>query len=798
MRFQEFFQETFGHEPYNYQTRLQEVLLTGRNAVLIAPTGAGKTIAALAPFLYAKSIGKPLADRVIYTLPLRSLTSALYLSTQKALGKDGKFKPTIQMGNQPEDPYFEGDLVFTTIDQLLSAYIGLPYGTSNATANIPPGALIGALVVIDEFHLLSYQEALLTFLDMMKRLHPYTQFLVMTATVPTPTLQTIADRLNGVSITLTEAELRELPSKTRTLSWQDARLDAERVWQQRGTKTLVVVNTVQRAQALTRALNKLLSEQDQELEIRCLHSQLFASERTETEEWVLRRFAKEAKEPSLLIATQVVEAGLDISADVLLTELCPANAFLQRVGRCARFDKERGRVVVFSVEDENRRQDRPYPAELMKRTESFLKGCPEESVIQPTWEKELIEFVHGEYDAVQMQAALAHLQIRKKEIDFAYVHGKANRSKLVRSVDSLAVLIHPDPTQLQMELRPERVSVNFYKVHKFLRDHFGKKEGQLAPVGWYPDFEEDPWQREVLVWREIRSEKEIQGQWLICLAPPFVTYQSGVGLLFEQAEEGDMGVFSRERLTEPMPSSSQYDYFRETYLEHVQRVRSLYQEEEQRGVHEVANNKLSQALQLPLRTSLVRFAEFTGALHDIGKLNPRFQHALKAWQRDTRGLEEEEWLAHTDFDSTSLADREARKKAAYRKPNHAVEGARMALPLLSQMAALAADEEQMRLILNAMTLAIMRHHNAWSETCGEIDFDPRVTDVVQESLVGLFDGELILVRKGYGYDEQEDLIHPTFLALYWYLVRRLRLNDQRSLRQLTEERKSEVTPNHAI
>lgn len=41
-------------EPYPYQIKVAELLLQSRNLVLTAPTGAGKTWAALFPFLYAR------------------------------------------------------------------------------------------------------------------------------------------------------------------------------------------------------------------------------------------------------------------------------------------------------------------------------------------------------------------------------------------------------------------------------------------------------------------------------------------------------------------------------------------------------------------------------------------------------------------------------------------------------------------------------------------------------------------------------------------------------------------------
>lgn len=42
----------------------------------------------------------------------------------------------------------------------------------------------------------------------------------------------------------------------------------------------------------------------------------------------------------LLITTQVAEAGLNISAPLMITELCPIDSLIQRIGRCQRFKPE--------------------------------------------------------------------------------------------------------------------------------------------------------------------------------------------------------------------------------------------------------------------------------------------------------------------------------------------------------------------------------------------------------------------------------------------------------------------------
>lgn len=156
-RYEEFFLAlTSKSAIYPYQARLQEVLASGGNVVLRAPTGAGKTWAVAAPFLYSWLYATPetrMADRLIYALPLRSLATGLYRSTTEAFGHyvagtDVSPKPKIrlQIGGQQDDPLFEGGLIFTTIDQLLSGYIMCPVSASERLANVIPGSLLGSLL----------------------------------------------------------------------------------------------------------------------------------------------------------------------------------------------------------------------------------------------------------------------------------------------------------------------------------------------------------------------------------------------------------------------------------------------------------------------------------------------------------------------------------------------------------------------------------------------------------------------------------------------------------------------------
>ncbi len=105
---------------------------------------------------------------------------------------------------------------------------------------------------------------------------------------------------------------------------------------------LVILNTVRRACRVAEHL--------QEEKPFLLHSRFRPRER---QDWV----EKLTSPPRLIVATQVVEAGVDVSARLLFTELCPWPSFIQRLGRAARRAGEEAKVFWFDV----RKAPAPYP-----------------------------------------------------------------------------------------------------------------------------------------------------------------------------------------------------------------------------------------------------------------------------------------------------------------------------------------------------------------------------------------------------------------------------------------------------
>lgn len=111
-----------------------------------------------------------------------------------------------------------------------------------------------------------------------------------------------------------------------------------------GARVLVVLNTVARAMALARLADEdpvlapcLFSVNGQ----RCPHHGRFARpDREVLDSEVSHRMGKRSSAKAvLLIGTQTLEQSLDIDADWLITDLCPMDVLLQRIGRLHRHDR---------------------------------------------------------------------------------------------------------------------------------------------------------------------------------------------------------------------------------------------------------------------------------------------------------------------------------------------------------------------------------------------------------------------------------------------------------------------------
>lgn len=190
----EYFQKLVGFPPRNFQRATILKILNRQDVLLRAPTGSGKTETAIAPFLFAKELQNHLPqsfpNKLIYVVPLRTLANSLRQRAEALVEQWSKVSQatrspvvTLQTGENPEDPRFEGDIVFCTIDQMLSSFLNIPYSVGRGSANVNSGAIFASYLVFDEAHLLDPDRSFATVLKVLEQVKGISPFLLMTATL---------------------------------------------------------------------------------------------------------------------------------------------------------------------------------------------------------------------------------------------------------------------------------------------------------------------------------------------------------------------------------------------------------------------------------------------------------------------------------------------------------------------------------------------------------------------------------------------------------------------------------------
>ena len=291
------------------------------------------------------------------------------------------------------------DFVIGTVDQLLMAALQQKH------VMLRHLGLAGKVVVIDECHAYDaymncYLDRALTWLGRYK-----VPVILLSATLPAKRrVELVRAYLNGRTAPdglwqtcrgyplLTWTDGKRVEQTTIPLETEPRRVETFPLTEEQLTDTLrsalreggcagVIVNTVKKAQAIAARLRAELPE----FEVVVFHAQFLMLDRAAKEEALMKRIGKhstpEQRDKLIVVGTQVLEQSLDIDLDFLVTELCPMDLLLQRIGRLHRHEgRARPRPVVQArcavldtgTEDFDEGSKAVYGEWLLWRTRKFL------------------------------------------------------------------------------------------------------------------------------------------------------------------------------------------------------------------------------------------------------------------------------------------------------------------------------------------------------------------------------------------------------------------------------------------
>lgn len=355
---------------YEFFEELWRKLFDTTDIILVkAPTGAGKTEAVLVPFLLHTVVGEHRWSNTIYALPTRSLVTNMYERICRAcetLREPRSIAPRVTItydygGFLVGKPFLEGDIVITTYDTLLYAFYGFRSLGHHVLLSL--GKIAGSLVILDEIQLLQdtywYSLSLLPH-HVVNLARLGATVVVMSATLPRELESGIRSEARYYRLRVDHVISRDKPQRGRlNVSFKnEALLDMLNVVNEVEKPALLIFNTVERAADAFRRLR------ERGYDVELLHSRLRIAERRERESAFER-----GEEKEVIVATQVVEAGLDYDFRTVLTEIAPIDALIQRLGRCAR--RRDGSATIFIADGLTKHV---YPDIITQRTRDTIDG----------------------------------------------------------------------------------------------------------------------------------------------------------------------------------------------------------------------------------------------------------------------------------------------------------------------------------------------------------------------------------------------------------------------------------------
>lgn len=357
--FFKFFKQAAGFGPYEWQ---RQIALNGLPEILPVPTGLGKTEGAVLAWAWRRIAQQAEPLHLVYCLPMRSLVRQTVERLRKCFERlKAPGYPEISVyqlmggaideewAGRPDQPW----VLVGTQDQLLSRALNRGYSMSRFEWPVHFGLLNhDCRWIIDEVQLMGPGLWTTAQLDWMRRKR-FTSIKPclttwMSATIAASFLATADRKRDGCdtapapNLNYSDPALDDRRKARRPIQWAEKNdpkgiADLVKGKHQAGTLSLVVCNTVETAREIFLALPKTTP--------RILLTSRFRRQDRDANEARLLQFEDKRRKHSgpipddsglICVSTQVVEAGLDISAHHLWSELAPWPSIIQRLGRLNR------------------------------------------------------------------------------------------------------------------------------------------------------------------------------------------------------------------------------------------------------------------------------------------------------------------------------------------------------------------------------------------------------------------------------------------------------------------------------
>jgi len=455
-----------------------------KHLILVAPTGWGKTAVALLRAQYLKP------KKIFYILPTITAIKEFEEDLRTGFGEDyvgeyfyfsdveyltrRRFEEREEIFPVDLYRYFAPKFVITTVDQILLTF--LQFGRYH----LRRFNFRNSLLIFDEFHLLTPQmmSALGTILDVFTKIYDFSTLFISA----TPHLRILHESVlknHDYQHVVLEQEYANL--KRHIIEFRDEPLldfVKDKINDFRDKRILIITNQVDTAIQVFDFINSSSTN--------LIHSRFSYKDRTDRE--------KEIKSSKILVSTQVAEVSLDISFDILITELAPLPSLIQRFGRVNRYQKQAEGTNVYICDISN---PRPYSRCEIDLTRKILSDAEEKLTTEG--EKIYLQLVDNYYldllPTVEHKTLFLESLKRSKffysvlysegeEIDFERILG--------REPSCLAV-----PYCYENEVYELKKKIKEEELYEKKRDAIAEMKKFFMPVPLFIIHEEGTWNEEL-------------------------------------------------------------------------------------------------------------------------------------------------------------------------------------------------------------------------------------------------------------------------------------------------------------
>jgi CRISPR-associated endonuclease/helicase Cas3 len=667
MRFDLYFKKMTSHaQPHSWQVELASSLECANRLIRI-PTGFGKTQGVLGAWLWHR-LNNTRNDwplRLVWCLPMRVLVEQTEQEVRQALrvmgllwdGKDhaGKVGVHLLMGGAdssewhlyPEHPA----VLIGTQDMLLSRAMNRGYASPRARWPMEFGLLNhDCLWVMDEVQLMDVGLATSAQLQAFRcdddsagrSLRPcYTWW--MSATLQrnwlskSPDTVDMADKLTQIKIP---------PSGRNGRLWDDVHKPCrlENVKNEKelaqlivhehkdagyglSGPTLAVVNTVDRALKVHAIVCNDKDLKSKGTDIRIVHSRFRPAERAGWREEFLNRQACIPGTNRIIIATQVIEAGVDISAAVLITELAPWACLVQRFGRCARWGGYATAIVV----DLNPKDDKtsaPYKIDEINAAREALEHISDAAPLNlEVFEEKHTNMLPRLYPFEPRHILLRHELDELFDTTPDLSGADIDISRFIRSGEERDLHVFwaevPNKKAPAPELHPTRdalCAVPFLKARDWLcgKETGSKKEPRLRKGmrAWAWDWLEGRWR--------LVERRDLYPGRMVLVAADCGGYDADKGWAPESLE-----IVQTVSVAELPPPDGLADARQDDESLSVFQWQTI-------AVHGRQTGTFAKEIACSLAPAYADLLELSGRWHDAGKVHPAFNNSIKSKNRPTR------------------------------------------------------------------------------------------------------------------------------------------------------------------